>query len=100
MSKTTLKIRIDDELKRDADGLFGSLGLDTSTAIRMFLHASIANCGFPFKIKRPTPNKETLQAIDDVRLGRNLHGPFSSIEDLMADLEKEDEEDELECKLK
>lgn len=34
----TLQIRIDDTLKKQADTLFSSLGLDTSTAIRIFLN--------------------------------------------------------------
>ena len=38
---STLQIRIDDQLKKDADSLFSSLGLDTSTAIRIFLNASL-----------------------------------------------------------
>ena len=44
----TLQIRIDDMLKKQADTLFSSLGLDTSTAIRIFLNASIENAGIPF----------------------------------------------------
>ena len=36
----TLQVRIDDTLKAQADTLFSSLGLDTSTAIRIFLNAS------------------------------------------------------------
>ena len=33
----TLQLRVDDELKKKSDDLFQSLGLDTSTAIRIFL---------------------------------------------------------------
>ena len=36
MSKT-LQIRVDDIMKKVAEELFTSLGLDTSTAIRIFL---------------------------------------------------------------
>lgn len=32
----TLQVRIDDTLKKQADALFSSLGLDTTTAIRIF----------------------------------------------------------------
>ena len=40
MSKT-LQIRVDDVMKAAADELFSSLGLDTSTAIRIFLSIAI-----------------------------------------------------------
>ena len=46
----TIQVRVDDQLKVSADELFSSLGLDTSTAIRMFLVASIEADGIPFAI--------------------------------------------------
>lgn len=50
----TLQIRIDDTLKKEADTLFSSLGLDTSTAIRIFLNASVENAGIPFSVQHKT----------------------------------------------
>ena len=52
----TIQIRIDDATKAAADNLFSSLGLDTSTAVRMFLKASLEQEGFPFTIKRQPPD--------------------------------------------
>lgn len=75
----TLQIRVDDNLKKNADTLFSSLGLDTSTAVRIFLTASIEHNGIPFRVNHI--QSDTLEAIEDARLGRNLHGPFSSAED-------------------
>jgi DNA-damage-inducible protein J len=49
MSKT-IQVRVDDKLKDSADMLFASLGLDTSTAIRMFLVASMEADGIPFAV--------------------------------------------------
>ena len=49
MSKT-IKVRVDDQLKESADKLFSSLGLDTSTAIRIFLVASMNAGGIPFAV--------------------------------------------------
>jgi len=48
----TIQVRVDDELKDSADSLFISLGLDTSTAVRMFLVASTQAGGIPFAITR------------------------------------------------
>ena len=52
MSKVIMQIEIDDELKKDADKLFSELGLDTNTAINIFLKKSINNQAIPFKIEK------------------------------------------------
>lgn len=49
----TLQICVDDHTKDVADALFGSLGLDTSTAVRMFITASIYHRGIPFTVQQP-----------------------------------------------
>ena len=50
MSKL-LQVRIDDRLKAAADNIFASMGLDTSTAIRMFLTAAVESRSLPFEVK-------------------------------------------------
>ena len=49
----TIQIRIDDSTKSAADNLFGSLGLDTSAAVRMFISAALEHNGIPFEVKKP-----------------------------------------------
>ena len=52
MSKTVMmKIEIDNKVKKDADKLFKELGLDTNTAINIFLKQSINKRAIPFRIK-------------------------------------------------
>lgn len=51
-----IQVRVEDELKNDADQLFKDLGTDTTTAIRIFLKQAIAVNGFPFEIKKPVRN--------------------------------------------
>ena len=46
----TLQIRVEDSLKSQADNLFSSLGLDTSTAVRIFLNAAIEHNGISFPL--------------------------------------------------
>ena len=74
----TLQIRIDDNLKKNADFLFASLGLYTSTAVRIFLNAALEHNGIPFMVSHTNP--DILEAIIDARLSRNLHGPYNSAE--------------------
>jgi DNA-damage-inducible protein J len=82
----TIQLRVNDGIKTEADSLFSSLGLDTSTAIRMFLSAAIENDGIPFAIKRKRPNAELREAMEDVRLNRNLYGPFDTVDEMMESL--------------
>ena len=56
----TLQIRLDDALKRNADKLFLSLGLDTSTAVRIFLNAAIERNGIPFSVAHRSVNPQKL----------------------------------------
>lgn len=53
---STIQVRVDDDIKTKADVLFKDLGMDTTTAIRIFLVQAIANDGFPFEIKKKTVN--------------------------------------------
>lgn len=57
MPKTVMmKIEIDDKVKKDADKLFKELGLDTNTAINIFLKQSINKRAIPFKVKNEEHN--------------------------------------------
>lgn len=79
----TIQVRIDDNIKQAADTLFSELGLDTPTAMRMFIAASLDEGGIPFAVKQRRYNSETLEAMDDARLGRNLHGPYKTVKEAM-----------------
>ncbi|MDR0271928.1 MAG: type II toxin-antitoxin system RelB/DinJ family antitoxin [Clostridiales bacterium] len=85
----TIQIRMDDNTKSAADSLFGALGLDTSTAVRMFIAAALEHDGIPFAIKRNAvrkPNAELREAMEDTRLGRNLYGPFETAKEAVASM--------------
>jgi DNA-damage-inducible protein J len=86
----SIQIRIDDETKMAADELFASLGLDLSTAVRMFLVASLRTNGLPFPVKRSL-NAETIEAMEDVRLNRNLYGPYRTAKEAVAAMMEDDD---------
>ena len=81
-----IQVRVDDKLKAEADALFADIGLDTSTAIRVFLRQAVASNGIPFAIRRE-PNYETLNAIREARRGIGLSRGFTSVDELMEDLD-------------
>jgi DNA-damage-inducible protein J len=67
----TIQVRVDDNVKSAADSLFSALGLDTSTAVRMFIFAAIESDGIPFEVKRSRnrkPNAELREAMEEKRL--------------------------------
>ena len=45
-----LQIRVDDALKDQADRLFASIGMDTSSAVRVFLKQSVLRGRIPFEL--------------------------------------------------
>ena len=87
MSTTrTINLRVDSDLKSSAEAIFAELGLPTSTAINIFLKTVVRYGGIPFDMRLSSANKETLQAIDDVNHHRGLSRKFSSVDELMEDL--------------
>ena len=80
----TIQVRVDDSTKTAIDSLFSSLGLDTSTAVRMFLMTVLDYDGLPFPVQRRTAKPDLLEAIEDTRRRRNLHGPFPTAEAAVA----------------
>ena len=51
----TFQMTLDDDLKANVDELFGDLGLDTETAVRIFLKACMARNGIPFEVAHFDP---------------------------------------------
>ncbi len=58
-----LQVRVDDTLKAEADRLFASIGMDTSSAVRVFLKQSVMRGGIPFEL-RGDPYLPYLQEAD------------------------------------
>lgn len=60
-----IQVRVDDDLKMKSDKLFGDLGTDTTTAIRIFLTQAVARDGFPFEIKRNMSSENPYKAMSE-----------------------------------
>lgn len=66
------------------------LGLDVTTFFTMAAKQAIREQRIPFPISMEVPNADTIRAIEDVRQRRNLSRSYSSVEELMEDLNAED----------
>lgn len=86
MAQTNLNIRMDNELKQQFDHICHELGLNMTTAVNIFAKTMVRRQCIPFEVSMETPNEETRQAIEDVEAGRNVIGPFHSVNELMEDL--------------
>ena len=66
-----VQFRVDDKLKQDATELFENLGLDLSTALRMFLKRSVDQQGIPFPMllgEVPPPATRALEVMRRAQL--------------------------------
>lgn len=55
---TSMNLRIDKNLKKDAEALFDSLGINMTTAINIFLRQSVRDQGIPFQISAKSDYKK------------------------------------------
>ena len=90
MAAISTNIKIDPVLKKESQALFESFGLNLSTAVNMFLRQAVREQAIPFRVGTPIPNVETLKAIADARNGIGLSREFSSVSELMEDLDADD----------
>jgi len=74
MAQANLTIRIDEDLKKDAETLFNRIGLNMSSAINVFFRQAVGAQAIPFELK----------AYDDYYTGENL----SSLKRSMAQSER------------
>ena len=89
MANAVLQTRIDKATKDEAEQLFESLGLDITTAIRLFLKQAINQRCIPFEIVPPQREftDSTLAAIEEAKsLARNPKAKrYSSAKELLED---------------
>lgn len=53
MATSLLQVRVEDSLKDEAAQVFERLGIDTSTAVRLFLKRAVMENGIPFRMTLP-----------------------------------------------
>ena len=60
-----INIRVNDEVKKEAETIFKSLGLNMSVEMNLFLKKCINEKGIPFDLK--IPNRETIEAMEGTK---------------------------------
>ena len=90
MATTNVSIRMDTELKAQADELFAELGMNLSTAFNIFVRQSLREGGIPCEIRTDRPNKETIAAMleaENIAKDPNVKG-YTDLDEMFADLKK------------
>ncbi len=86
MLNATVRARVDEDLKYDAENIFKEIGLSTSQAINIFLKKVVATRSIPFDLKVPSTQLQT--AMDEARANKGtMH---ESIDAMMKDLKAND----------
>ncbi|MDR3314634.1 MAG: type II toxin-antitoxin system RelB/DinJ family antitoxin [Oscillospiraceae bacterium] len=65
-STTNLNVRVNGEIKSQADSIFAELGLNTSAAINIFLRYCVRHAGIPFELRLDSADA-TKRAFRNVR---------------------------------
>lgn len=92
MSTTTISIRMDEQVKKEADQLFNEMGMNITTAFNIFVRQAIRERAIPFAIQLGQPNRETLAAmLEAERIAKDPHitGYNTAHEALVAALNEE-----------
>ena len=90
MATVNMSIRLDTELKKQADAMFSDMGLNMTTAMNMFLRQVVRQGRIPFEIATDIPNAETLAAMkemDDMISGKIPAKRYTSTKELFEDLD-------------
>ena len=89
MSGTTnISIRMDVELKKQAEQLFSDLGMNMTTAFNIFLRQAVRQQRIPFDIALKVPNTETIAAMEEAeRIGCDpLVKGYTDVNQMMKEL--------------
>ncbi len=85
-NSTNICVRIDPELKAQAETLFSELGMTLSAAVTVFIRQAVRERRIPFEIRWDRPSKETAAALRDAAGGKA--GIYGDPEALFRDLDK------------
>lgn len=85
---TNVTIRMDADLKAQAEELFAELGMNLTTAFNVFVRQSLRQGGLPFEIKLERPNKETIAAmLEAERIAKDPNVKhYTDLDELFEDL--------------
>jgi len=91
MAQTNLTIRIDEDIKHEAETLFNKIGLNMSTAINVFFRQAIRVQAIPFELKayddyyNDHNMKRILESIEQAKSGQVITKTIAELEAMEND---------------
>ncbi|WP_313164344.1 type II toxin-antitoxin system RelB/DinJ family antitoxin [Sedimentibacter sp.] len=92
MATTNVSIRVDEELKKQAEIMLFDMGLNMSTAMNIFLRQIVRQGKIPFEIAVDIPNAETIAAmkeVEDILSGKIFAKQYKNADELFEDIKNE-----------
>ena len=88
-SQSTIQLRIDAKTKREAKKTLGDLGLDMSSAVKLFLRNVVITQSIPLDLitENGYTVREELEMLASAAEAKKHGKRFSNVDELMADLE-------------
>ncbi len=86
---TTLQVRMDQSLKQEAENVFQEIGVDATTAVRMFYHKVISTRSIPFELKADKAQRDAARASLKARLLAGLDSPDVPFDEAWTDRVKQ-----------
>ena len=89
MATTNITMRMDEDLKAQAEELFADLGLNMTSAFTIFVKQAIREQRIPFTISRDIPNAETMEAIEEVKQMKqnpSIGKSYTDVDEMMKEL--------------
>lgn len=91
MANLNVNIRMDADLKKQFEAFCADMGMSMTTAITLFAKKTVREYRIPFEIGAERPNKETLEAIEEVKRMKSdpAYGKrYSDVDTMMEELLK------------
>ncbi len=88
----TIQVRIDPKTKKAAQKVLDQVGMDMSSAIKVYFNQIVISQGIPFPILTENgltiqQEREILKASEEAKQGINVSGPFETEEEIQAHLD-------------
>lgn len=89
-STTNFSVRMDSDLKKRCELMYGELGLTLTAAINVFLRKSLSVGGFPFDVRLDVPSQKTVAAmLESERVASDPSTKrYSDVEEALAALKE------------
>ena len=89
MAVTNVTMRMDEELKAQLQELVSDLGMDMTTFFTLSAKQAVREQRIPFDISLRVPNRETAEAIEEVRAMKknpSLGKTYKDVDEMMKEL--------------